>query len=100
MYWHYLYLISFVFYSPLIIHSNNNQVLTVQLASAFNDAVNFALQCSLMRDVVTDLDERIDKASLSCDEVRFLVIARTIVKQRGFCAVATAQKFNENLILQ
>ena len=90
MYWHYLYLISFVFYRPLFIHCDYNQVLAVQLSGTFNYAVNFALQGSLMRDVVTNLDERIDVTALSRDEVCLLVIARTIVEQRGFCAVATA----------
>ena len=100
MYWHYPYPIALVFYRPLFIHCDYNQVLAVQFSGTFNYAVNFALQGSLMRDVETNLDERIDVTALSRDEVCLLVIARTIVEQRGLGVVASAQKFDENLIFQ
>lgn len=75
MYWHYPYPIALVFYRPLFIHCDNKQVLAVQLSGTFNYAVNFALQGSLMRDVLTNLDERIDVTAHSRDEVCLLVIA-------------------------
>ena len=100
MNWHYPYLIAILCYNPLFIHGDYYQIMAFQLASAFDYAVNLAFQCSLTREVITDLDERIDMAALSRNEVCFPVIARTIVEQRGLGVVATAQKFDENLIFQ